>query len=249
MDEDVLVDPEYTVDDLAWFDAQREREALHEAGLDDDIPEDAILYNAEQVAVAADPARLIARTDRIIWDYSEANIEKWHSLGIRRAILCPVGYIPSMTTIRPANEDIDVLFYGWLNEHRREILDAIEKAGLRVVMLSAQYGNTRDRWIARSKVVLNLHYRNREGIFEIFRCAHLFANEKCIVSEAGGCDPTLEHLALRATAYTPRSYIVEACRSLVADRVARKNQGLTGHYEFKKIDLVEGVRSALQASV
>jgi hypothetical protein len=221
----------------------------NEAGLDDDIPEDAILYNAEQVAVAADPERLISRIDRIIWDYSEANIAKWHELGVKRVVYCPVGYIPSMTTIVSTNEDIDVLFYGWMNDHRREILDALEKAGLRVVTLSAQYGRTRDRWIARSKIVLNLHYRNREGIFEIFRCAHLFANEKCVVSEAGGCDPVLGRLASRATAYTLRGQIVEACRSLVADEVARKNQALMGHHEFKKINLVERVRSALLASV
>jgi len=34
-DDDLLVDPEYTVDDLAWFDALEIREAMHEAGFDD----------------------------------------------------------------------------------------------------------------------------------------------------------------------------------------------------------------------
>lgn len=220
----------------------------NEAGLKrDDIPEDAILYNAEQIALAPKPEALIARIDRVIWDYSEVNVDRWRALGAKRVVLCPVGYVSSMATIEKDKEDIDVLFYGWVNERRRAVLDDLMRVGLRVMTLTNHYGTIRDRWIARSKVVLNLHYLD-EGIFEIFRVSHLLANRKCVVSEAGGRDPTLETLASRACHHVHREEIPTACKAFVKSEALRRKQETKGFSEFQRLDLVANVRHALHLS-
>lgn len=220
--------------------------------LNNQIPPDAIVYNTEQLAAIADPAFFMQNHAQFrtmtVWDYAHANLAELKKLGMERAVLCPVGYVPSMTTIAPApEEDIDVLFYGSEGGARREILAELEQSGLEVVRMFGVYGKERDEAIARAKVVLNLHYYPH-GIFEIFRCSHLFANRKCVVTEGGGRDAALEALAERTCAYTPRAQLVERCRELVADANARRAQAERGFEEFRKIDLVENVRRALEAS-
>lgn len=94
-------------------------------------------------------------------------------------------------------EDIDICFYGSQNERRNKILDQLKaktvsftdsdgeiKERPLVVASFVGYGGFRDQLIARSKIVLNMHFYD-SAIFEIFRCAHLFANKKCVVSQRG----------------------------------------------------------------
>lgn len=216
------------------------------------IPEDAIIFNSEQLAAVADPKFFLQNylqyRNMVVWDYSEANIAELKKLGIERAVHCPVGYVPSMETIAPtAEEDIDVLFYGSVAGPRREILDALDAAKLNVVRLFGVYDKARDEYIARSKVVLNLHYYPH-GIFEIFRVSHLLANKKCVVTEAGGRDQALESFASRACFYVPREEIVAGCCALVDDARVRSEIAERGYQEFKKLDLVGYVRRALEVS-
>lgn len=215
------------------------------------IPPDSIIFNAEQVSAIADPTYFLQSWVQLrnfsVWDYAESNVDTLKKLGIYSAVLCPVGYHKSMEVIKPAEEDIDILFYGSAGGPRREILDALDKTGLNVVRLFGVYGAERDAFIARSKVVINLHYYPN-GVFEIFRCSHLFANRKCVVNEAGGRDRGLEELAKRCTAYTLRDQFVERCRELVASPHKRAIIADQAYEEFKKVDLIEGVRKALEES-
>ncbi len=216
------------------------------------LPKDAIIFNAEQVAAARDPAWFVPNFERYrefcIWDYSLVNITALKSLGIKHVVYCSIGYIPSMEWNQPTvDEDIDVLHYGSMNARRREILDALHDAGVRVQHLFGIYGDTRDAWIARSKIVLNLHFYDRP-IFEIFRVSHLLANRRCVVSEDGGQDPELEAFAGRATKLVPRDQIVSTCLELLRDDVARREQALRGHVSFKELDLVASVRDAVARS-
>lgn len=219
------------------------------------FPKDAIIYNAEQVSarqVVDVMQALTAYRDsgNVVWDYSEENAKWLRARGVR-VVMCPVGYVPEMTTIAPPPggvEDIDVLFYGSVNPRRRRILDALDAKGLRVVRLFGVYGADRDAVIARSKIVLNLHFYERP-VFEIFRVSHLLANRKCVVSEAGGCDAGLEAFAARATHLVPYEGVVDACRALVDNVNARYEVADRGHVAFRSIDLVEGVRRALEESL
>lgn len=217
------------------------------------LPADSIVYNSEQISAVTNSAFLIQNFKQyqrhVVWDYSEANIKRLHEMGIKRAVHCPVAYIPSMTKIKPAVvEDIDVLFYGSVNAHRRKILDALDSSGLRVVRLFNVYGEERDAVIARSKIVVNLHYYEN-AVFEIFRVSHLLANRKCVVTEAGGQDTALEDFARSATSYVPADRVVEACRELVKDDAARRALADKGFEAFKARDLVSGVEKAIAQSV
>ncbi len=148
-----------------------------------------------------------------VWDYSPKNVAALKKLGIE-AKWVPIRYMPRMTKNFPVVEqDIDVLFYGSTNKRRVKILDEISAKGLNVRRVFGVYGAERDELIARSKVVLNLHYFD-EGIFEIFRCAHLFANSKCVVGETG-TDLLLESLYKDSAVFCERADIADTCEFLL----------------------------------
>ena len=219
------------------------------------IPLNAIIFNAEQLAAVKTPKYFLQNYIQLrqmtVWDYSQANLEVLKQLGIKNAVLCPLGYIPSMTTIKalpPQDEDIDVLHYGSVGSSpRKAILDALEEAGLHVVRLMGVYGEERDAFIARSKVVLNTHFYPN-AVFEIFRVSHLLANKRCVVTEAGGVDTGLENLAKSACVYLPRNQIVDECRRLCAHAKARQFIAARGFNVFSQVSLIDNVHTALEAS-
>jgi hypothetical protein len=213
------------------------------------VAPDAIVYNAEPLAWR-EPDQLIAglNPDRIVWDYTASNVELLR--GLCKPVHCPVGYIETMETIKPQDEDIDVLFYGWVTPRRHKILRALDDSGLNLYCLSDCYGEERDQYIARSKVVLNLH-AYETSTFETIRCSRLFANRRCVVTEGCGADPELEDLAWRACAYAGprnRKTVTEECIRLCNDATARREQAQRGYEEFKKIKLVDSMRKAIELS-
>ena len=216
------------------------------------IPDDAIIFNAEQLTAVADPRYFmqgfVKQRQLVVWDYSLANVAALKRIGIARAVHCPIGYVPSMTKISPRVQDIDVLHYGSVGtSRRREILDALDKTNLHVERLFNVYGAERDAFIARSKIVLNLRYYER-GAFEIFRVSHLLANRACVVTEAGGVDAQLEEFAQKACEYVNRDKIVETCCRLVVDATERQFIAARGHLAFMQTSFVDNVRKALEQS-
>lgn len=213
---------------------------------------DTIVYQTEQVSAIKDPKFFIQGWKSLqkfdVWDYSQSNVETLNKIGLDKVVHAPLGYHPSMETIKAVPyQDIDVLFYGSSGGARRDVLNALDGAGLNVVRLFGQYGAERDAFIARAKVVVNLHFY-ANGVFEIFRCSHLFANGKAVVNEAGGCDSQLEALAQACSSYVPRDQIVDECRRLVADANARRQVEERAREEFKKYSLVDSIDKALAAS-
>lgn len=191
----------------------------------DSLPPGSILYNFEQIfhgAPALTPIFLELVRRHEVWDYSQRNLTMLRFLsGARNLRYVPVGYAPGLTRIPSASEqDIDVLFYGSINERRRVILGQLRESGLRVEQLFGVYGSERDAYIARAKVVLNLHYYPSQ-ILEMVRVSYLLANAKALVCE---CEPDSEfdpglRGALRAVPYTG---LVKACVELVADAATRR---------------------------
>ena len=215
------------------------------------LPPDAIVFNTEQVTV--EPTSRTAWLDgaRERWarhfflDYSAANVAALRARGIRVAH-CPLGYTPRMERQWPsAVQDIDVLWYGANTNWRRPVLEAFTSAPLRTCMAYGVYGAERDRLIARSKVVLNLHAWAERPIFEVFRASLLWSNRKCLVSEDGSVDPELEALAQRASVVVPRDQIVEACRELVANSARRRDVEERGHAAWRETDLAANLARAL----
>lgn len=226
------------------------------------LPDDAIIFNSEQLSAVDDPERYMQNYSwyrkHVVWDYSLANIATLKRLGIERAVHCPLGYIESMTRFKnkPAEEqDIDVLFYGSTNPHRLKILDGIKAAGLNLVMLDPNanggrgvYGEERDAWIARAKIVLNMHHYER-GVFEIFRVSHLVANHKCVVNEDGGVDEELNKLARLLTLSVKYEDIVDVVARLVKETPQRCEVIANNAFDhFARMSLVDYVKAALEQS-
>ncbi len=158
-----------------------------------------------------------------IWDYSPANIEVIRGLGAQNVKFLPIGYQKELQRIDPAPEqDVDVLFYGSINERRRKILEEIEGRGLRVKCLRGVYGKARDEWIARSKVILNHHFYESQ-IFEIVRVSYLLINAKTVVAEVNP-ETVIEDRFRKGVVDVPYEGLVEKVCDLVGDPVRLKAQ-------------------------
>ncbi len=206
---------------------------------------DFIIFNTEQI-VDGSPwmtplyKSLLEKFE--VWDYSPLNVEKLKALGITSS-LCEIGYSPVLSNIVPvAVEDIDVLFYGSLNERRTKILEGLKEKGVGVLPLVG-YGQWRDKYIARAKIVLNLHFYESK-IFEVIRCSHLMANKKCVISEFGE-DKALEEQYYGGINFQPYDSIVASCVELLASPDDRKVVAENGFKVFSKKSQVEILKRLL----
>ena len=188
-----------------------------------EVPKNPIYYNLEQLGHDSPWMAVPEFIDLFRyypnWDYSQANIEYLAALGLPRPTYLPIGYVPELTRIAPAREDIDVLFYGVLSQRRYAVLRDLHDRGLRVKWLSGVLGASRDAWIARSKIVLNIHYWEAK-IFEIVRVSYLLANKRTVVSERGA-DPTLENDLESGIAFADYDELADRCVELLGDEHAR----------------------------
>jgi len=189
------------------------------------LPANCAIYNLEQVEDslfqwAPHLPALFGRCE--VWDYSRRNIAALRAAGLApRAFHLPIGTVPDLTRIKPATpQDIDVLFYGAVNDRRRAVLKAIADGGMTLKAVFGAYGEARDSLIARAKVVLNLH-KHEAQVFEIVRVSYLLANRKAVVSEVAA-DTEIEADLVDAVAGVPYDGLVAACRRLVADKAARR---------------------------
>jgi tetratricopeptide (TPR) repeat protein len=201
-------------------------------------PKYPIFYNLEQLGDDLPSMTLPAFVDLFrrypTWDYSQANIEYVAARGLPRPTYVPIGYVPELTRIAPAPKDIDVLFYGASYERRYAILKDLHDRGFRVKWLSGVYGASRDAWIARSKIILNLHYWDSK-IFEIVRVSYLLANRGAVVSERGA-DPSLERDFASGVAFADYDELVDRCVELLGDEPARRELAERGYQAFTARD-------------
>ena len=220
-----------------------------------------------------------------VWDYSQLNIAYLATHGIS-AKYVPIGYNRCMSNIKTGKsvsynpktlnidfaewsghypavdhngkyiQDIDICFYGSVNERRMKIFEELKAKTLPVtdpvtkeviqrplvVASFIGYSGFRDKLIARSKIVLNMHYYDT-AIFEIFRCSHLFSNRKCVVSEVGK-DVTIEEPFYPTGGFSDYEHLVELCMVLLNDEEARIECAAKGYEIFTRIsqkEILEGI--------
>lgn len=179
------------------------------------LADDAILYNLEQVQ--SGPwfnDRVIALFRQYeLWDYSERNAVTLTGLGLRRPKVVPIGWHRSLRRIEAKEEDIDVLFYGCINDRRHHIIEQLLKRGVNVKTLFGTYGKERDEYIARSKIVLNMHYYEAR-VFEMVRVSYLLGNGRLVLSERGSS--TEEEAPFeRGIAFADYDHLVPRCLELL----------------------------------
>lgn len=171
-----------------------------------------VLYNLDQIYPGSpwlQPVVMDHFLQYPVWDYSTANIKQFEQMGISQVQQVPIGYVPELRRIPSATEDIDVLFYGSVNERRHQILETLKAQGVKVEAIFGVYGQERDEYIARSKIVLNMHFYPAK-VFEIVRVSYLLANQRFVISERGG-DPTEESDFESGIVFSDYENLVETC--------------------------------------
>jgi hypothetical protein len=179
-----------------------------------------------------------------VWDYNDDNTRRLSAMLQKAVRFVKIGYVPQWTRIesRPT-QDIDVLFYGSVNARRQFILDGLRVAGLSVYHAYGVYGQERDELIARSKIVLNMHYYE-PGTFEIVRVSYLLANRKAVVTEANPGETVDEELS-GAMVAVPYDGLVEACKELVANDTRRHALEEAGFTAFSARDEAAILKAAM----
>lgn len=121
----------------------------------------------------------LTQTDEV-WDYDEENLRvlKLIRPDVKLHVLKPYKVWP-----KEAKKDIDILFYGSMNDHRKKILDELSKRHNVKILTNCWDSNELDRWILRSNILLNLHYYNETSLQEQARMIRWIGAPCRIVSE------------------------------------------------------------------
>ena len=214
------------------------------------LPQDAVLLNLEQITKGSPwitDALLKRYSEFRVWDYSKNNVKALYELGCRDVHYVGIGYAKLLSRIRmlPENDrDIDVLFYGSLNERRSKILKGLQDKGLKVVHLFGVYGDQRDEVIARSKIVLNIHFYSSK-IFEIVRLSYLLSNRAFIVSEHGS-DPMEEAPYSKGLVLCEYEQLIDTCVKWIDDESGRRARAFKGFRVMKSNLQSKLLEAALQ---
>jgi hypothetical protein len=190
----------------------------------DQVPKSTIILNTEQIY--SDTANwnknIFAWVKNFeVWDYSKRNIEKLNEIGVDRAKFFQIGFQKELARLNNSKtKDIDILFYGSINQRRKDVLEKLIAKGLRVKTLFGVYGKERDEWIERSKLVLNHHFYNSQ-IFEIVRVFYLLTNSVAVVGEVN--QATSIEAMCREGIYTAKyDDLVAGCEKVLIDDVVRR---------------------------
>lgn len=187
------------------------------------LPNNAIIYNLEQLyegSPYAHPLYLMLLKDKEIWDYSKQNIEWLKQKGVGKEIKhVEMNYAPTLEIKKEAfedgiTEDIDILFIGALNPRRQAIFDQLKAVAphLNIVFKNNAWGIVRNELIARSKIILNIHFY-LSGILETPRVSYAVANKKFIISENSNPEDEKEWPGI---VFTPYEKMIESIMKYIA---------------------------------
>lgn len=201
------------------------------------LPLNTIVYNFEQLSPDSPWLNGIYKeliTKFQVWDYSKKNINFLQTLYPKyQPKHVPLGYVNEIERIKKSeSEDIDVLFYGSVNDRRKKILVDLENQGLKVKHLFGVYGKERDEYISKSKVILNMHFYST-SIFEIARVFYLLSNKKAVVSEI---TPNTEvpNFLKDVLCFAPYESLVDKCVEIIKDIKMKENLENAGYQAFKE---------------
>jgi protein O-GlcNAc transferase len=183
---------------------------------------------------------------RVVWDYSQRNIAVLRDFA-KFAYWVPIGFGAFETIQGNTPQDTDVLFYGFVNDRRRNILEGCRTRGLRVVVLpSGTWGNERREAIARSKIVLNVG-AVANSVFEQYRVSHAMSLGKAVVTEMSA-EEGLPANYSNGLAVARYHELVDRCVSLAADDAARHTLEINAVAGARALDTVAYVRRALASA-
>ena len=148
-----------------------------------------ILYNVEQCTDGRHCRRVTdtAKKPHIVevWDYSEENAKLLKvPVPVRHVpFTFQPDYLEKLRKFRTQPPTHDFCFVGSYNPRRTKIVQELQKTH-KVLVLRNNYGDDRDKQIARCKVLLNIHYSDHYKIFEVFRCGPWLEIGMPVISES-----------------------------------------------------------------
>ncbi|QDU61543.1 N-acetylglucosaminyl-diphospho-decaprenol L-rhamnosyltransferase [Planctomycetes bacterium Pan216] len=204
-----------------------------------------VIYQLEQLSDNEgwfNPHReAILRNAEAIWDYSEENVRFLKRRGLDHVEHLPIGFHDKLRTMKRTTPDIDVLFYGSRNRRRNQILEALGRH-CRIRTLHGMYSEDRDAYIARSKIILNLHFYDAQ-IAEQARICYLLNNRCFVVSEQ-----SVDRPFSRGIVEAPYEDLVETCLRCLNDDAERYRVAKEGFNTFKQRPMVDLLRRVLHQS-
>jgi len=212
-----------------------------------EIPKNSIIYNLDPLYDGSNLTNIgfldVLREHRVV-DYQKKNVEYLHSKGIWCEHM-PYGWHKGLERVKPAEEDIDVLFFGGVSDRRIKKLKELERSGMNVKIITyGCYGEELDEVVARSKVIMNMHYFGIHPL-QVVRINYLMANEKMIVSERGW-DEEENEMYSGGLAFCDYDDLIETCRHYVNEADERKHIAANGKRIIRqmKMDLSPLERAA-----
>jgi hypothetical protein len=111
----------------------------------------------------------------------------------------------------------------------------------KLIALFGVYGDERDQWIARSKIVLNMHYSDRQ-IIEQSRISYLLNNQRFVVSEDSSVNPYGQ-----AIVTAPYNRLVDTCCDWLKKPKERDEMALVGYEHFRKKPMTHYLRQVIES--
>lgn len=209
------------------------------------IPKNTIILNTEQLhSVNSLWSKWIIKwfsSGFELWDYSDKNLIYLKKFGIKNVKKFNIGYQRNLHRLTlDKNPEIDVLFYGSINQRRRFIFDELQKCGLRIKVLHGVYGHERDKWIEKSKVVLNHHFYEAQ-IFEVVRVFYLLINGVAVVGEVNP-STHIEDRFKNSILGVPYTDIVQSTVEIIKNEQQLKQlreRGLESITQFPQINFIK----------
>ncbi len=189
------------------------------------IPENAVIFNTEQYNSPWFGENYIELLKKhFVLDYSPTNIKYLNELDIV-ARHVRLGYVPEedlrLASSPEEEKDIDVLFYGSLNQRRTMLLELLSVEDISVHVAQNMFGKDLDALIRRAKTVINIHYYDAK-LFEIVRINYLLSNGVCVISENG--DDPMEKDYGESLIFSDYDDLAETVLATLADQEKIKAQ-------------------------
>lgn len=213
-----------------------------------DIPKDTIVYSLEQMRDGPECLRWCRKYRGLeVWDYSTRNTDVLRKAGVDCIKHCKVGYVPEISYFernKPEERDIDILFYGSPSPRRVAVMDVFEKdPNINFVHIQSTYGDERDAYIKRAKLVINLHNHDNQ-IFEIIRVSHLIQNKVPVLCERNSYTDFPEYM--EGTVFTaPYQEFVQKAYEILKNSSELDVQAERGLEIFKKSPMENFLKEVL----
>ena len=189
----------------------------------------------------SDPHRLKVLTNASrIWYFSQQGLSKLRSIN-PNAIYLPFVHYPESVLTLPQKE-IDVCLLGYPHPRRDVVVERLKADGLNVYYSYSCWGQLKADVLAKSKIVLNLHYYS-ESYQEFMRVLEGLSSGCVVVCEQSCDQKNDEMLSCEWVQMVP--YDLEIIVQAIKDRLAH----LPEPSNITNCDLLKQYRTRLEASV